>query len=186
MSFSGKSADVLAGQDSSPPELPGATATSMRDVMAQFATGVVLLSVGGEHVHGMTANAFTSVSLRPPQVLCCVSHTAVMHAAITAAGLFGVSVMGADQADLARYFADKSRPLGAAQFEGVSWRAGEHSGAPLLAGALAWLECEIVQSYDGGDHSIIVGSVLAAGRGPDHPGLLFFDGGFQPAPRRAG
>ncbi|MGK5440464.1 flavin reductase family protein [Micromonospora sp. URMC 105] len=158
----------------------------MRDVMAQFATGVVLLTVGGEHVHGMTANAFTSVSLRPPQVLCCVAHTAVMHAAITAAGLFGVSVMGAGQVELARYFADKSRPLGAAQFEGLHWRAGEHTGAPLLAGALAWLECEIVHSYDSGDHSIFVGSVLAAGRGPDRPGLLFFDGGFQSALRRDG
>lgn len=100
---------------------------SLRDAMSRFATGVVLLTVGGEHIHGMTANAFTSVSLEPPLVLCCIAHNAVMHEAMTSAGQFGVSIMGADQEDVARHFADKRRTLGAAQFDAVDWWPGPRS-----------------------------------------------------------
>ncbi|MET9351301.1 flavin reductase family protein [Streptomyces termitum] len=154
---------------------------SLREVMARFATGVTVLSVGGENVHGMTANAFTSVSLDPPTVLCCVAHSAVMHGAIRAAGHFGVSIMGAGQESLARFFADKKRPLGPEQFAGVDWAPGPRTGAPLLHGALAWLECELSTAYDVGDHSLFVGNVIGTGRGGDADGLLFFDGAFQRA-----
>jgi flavin reductase (DIM6/NTAB) family NADH-FMN oxidoreductase RutF len=153
--------------------------SSLRDVMARFATGVIALTVGGDHLHGMTANAFSSVSLEPPQVLCCVAHSAVMHKAISAERRFAVSIMGADQEHLARHFADKSRPLGASQFESVDWRPGPRTGAPLLSGALAWLECELADFYDSGDHSIFIGSVLDSRRGPGRQGLLFFDGRFH-------
>ncbi|MYQ43815.1 flavin reductase [Streptomyces sp. SID4985] len=152
---------------------------SLREAMARFTTGVVALTVGGEHMHGMTANAFSSVSLEPPQVLCCVAHSAVMHKAITSERRFAVSIMGADQEGLARHFADKSRPLGPPQFASVDWRPGPHTGAPLLAGALAWLECELADSHDSGDHSIFIGSVLHSLSGPGRQGLLFFDGGFH-------
>lgn len=136
----------------------------LREVMARFATGVVVLSVGGEHIHGMTANAFSSVSLDPPTVLCCVAHDAVMHRAIRSAGHFGVSVLGAGQEALARYFADKKRPLGPEQFDGLEWTAGPVTEAPLLQGATAWLECELSDSHDSGDHSIFVGDVVGATR----------------------
>jgi flavin reductase (DIM6/NTAB) family NADH-FMN oxidoreductase RutF len=153
-----------------------ATAAPLREVMSRFATGVIVLTVGGEQIHGMTANAFSSVSLDPPTVLCCVSHGAVMHGAITTAGRFGVSVMGADQEEVARYFADKNRPLGPRQFEGIDHFAGARTGVPLLSGALAWLECEIAEAYEAGDHSIFVGTVLSSSRGADRDGLLFFSG----------
>ncbi|GHJ40941.1 flavin reductase family protein [Streptomyces sp. TS71-3] len=152
--------------------------SSLREVMSRFATGVVVVTVGGEHVHGMTANAFTSVSLDPPLVLCCVAHSAVMHGALSASARFAVSVMAADQERVARHFADKKRPLGAAQFTSVDWRPGPLSGAPLISGALGWLECELTQSHDSGDHTIFIGSVLEAGRGDDAPGLLFHNGAF--------
>jgi flavin reductase (DIM6/NTAB) family NADH-FMN oxidoreductase RutF len=159
---------------------------SLREVMKQFATGVTVLSTGGEHIHGMTANAFTSVSLDPPSVLCCVGHGAVMHRAITAAGHFGVSIMEADQEWLVRFFADKKRPLGPGQFTGIDWSPGPLTGAPLLSGALAWLECELSTAHDFGDHSIFIGKVLGASRSGARDGLLFFDGAFRqvvsPAP----
>ncbi|GGY84640.1 flavin reductase family protein [Streptomyces omiyaensis] len=164
-----------------PPGPPLAEPASLREVMARFATGVTVLSVGGENIHGMTANAFTSVSLDPPTVLCCVAHSAVMHDAIRSAGHFGVSIMGADQEHLARFFADKKRPLGPAQFTGVDWAPGPRTGAPLLSGALAWLECELSTSYDIGDHSIFVGDVVGTGRSGDTDGLLFFGGAFHRA-----
>lgn len=62
-------------------------AASLRDVMSQFATGVTVLTVGGEHIHAMTANAFSSVSLTPPTVLVCIAHSAVMFEELTGAGI---------------------------------------------------------------------------------------------------
>jgi flavin reductase (DIM6/NTAB) family NADH-FMN oxidoreductase RutF len=158
---------------------------AMRDVMGRFATGVTVLTVGGEHVHGMTANAFTSVSLDPPLVLCCVANKAWMNSAIMSAGSFGVSVLGADQEDVARYFADRRRPTGAAQFAGGDWVPGPSTGVPVLGSALAWLECDLVGVREGGDHSIFLGQVLNMHSG-DGSALLFFGGGFEqmlPKPR---
>ncbi|MBB5857522.1 flavin reductase family protein [Amycolatopsis umgeniensis] len=157
----------------------------LREVMSQFATGVTVLTVGGERVHGMTANAFTSLSVDPPQVLCCVAHTAVMHDAIRTAGGFAVSILHADQERVARYFADRHRPLGPAQFASLDWLPGSRTGAPLIGGALAWMECELVSSYEAGDHTIFIGGLLGLARGAGGPGLLFFDGGFGKAVPRA-
>ncbi|MFJ3586744.1 flavin reductase family protein [Streptomyces sp. NPDC090127] len=159
--------------------IPLGEPSSLRETMSRFATGVIVLSAGGDHIHGMTANAFSSVSLDPPTVLCCVSHSAVMHKAILAERRFGVSVLGAEQEKLARYFADKKRPLGPEQFEGVDWEPGRYTRAPLLRGALGWLECELTEVHDSGDHSIFLGNVVAAGIGSDTSGLLFFNGAFR-------
>jgi flavin reductase (DIM6/NTAB) family NADH-FMN oxidoreductase RutF len=150
----------------------------LRDVMSNFATGITVLTAGGEHCHGMTANAFSSVSLDPPMVLCCIARTAQMHEALLCTRYFGVSVLSADQEDLARYFASHNRPEGLAQFENIEWTPARRSGAPLLAGSLAWLECEVAEVYHGGDHSIFLGTVLDATRRAGDA-LLFFDGDFH-------
>lgn len=160
---------------------PGSPSTSpavLRDVMSHFATGITVLTAGGEHSHAMTANAFTSVSLDPPMVLCCVARTAQMHEAILRTRSFGVNVLSADQEWVARYFASRNRPKGMAQFDEVDWFAGPRTGAPLIAGSLAWLECELAQVYHGGDHSIFLGTVLDASRRSGEA-LLFFGGGFH-------
>lgn len=146
--------------------------------MSRFATGVTVITVGGEHLHAMTANAFSSVSLDPPSVLCSVGHGAVMHKALTSAGRFAVNILGAEQEPLARHFADNKRTLGAAQFDDVAWAPGERTGAPLLGGSLAWLECELTAAHSFGDHTIFIGTVLAAGQTGDGQGLLFVDGRF--------
>ncbi|WP_253888140.1 flavin reductase family protein [Actinokineospora diospyrosa] len=147
--------------------------------MSRFATGVTVLTAGGPDGHGMTANAFTSVSLDPPLVLCCVRKTARMHDAIVGAGRFAVSVLAADQRELATYFADRRRPAGMAQFDAVGWVPGPRTGAPLLAGALAWLECELTESYAGGDHTVFLGRVLDLRRGRAGRALVFYGGGFH-------
>lgn len=160
-------------------EAPGVIPCTLRDVMRQFATGIVVLTTAGEHCHGMTANAFSSVSLDPPLVLCCVAGTATMHGAISRAGGFAVSVLDASQEHLARYFTDKRRPRGPAQFDAVDCRRGPHTGAPLMSGALAWLECSLTDSHEGGDHSIFVGRVLGSSRGTGSEALLHFGGAYE-------
>lgn len=154
----------------------------LREVMRAFASGVTVVTTGGRNSHGMTANAFTSVSLDPPLVLCCVGRHTGMRRAVSAAGGFGVSILGADQEDVARHFADRARPSGRAQFERVGWRPGHRTAAPLLTGALAWLECTLVREYEAGDHSILLGEVVSTARGSSHHGLLFFDGAFHRLP----
>lgn len=156
----------------------GTDATALRRAFGAFATGVTVVTVGGSMAHGMTANSFTSVSLDPPLVLVCVGREAVMHTNLSAAGCFGVSVLAADQQDIARHFANRRRPLGMAQFEPVAWRAGPRTGAPLIGGAVAHFECGLWQAYDGGDHTIFLGKVLSLDRQPDAEVLVFHNGAF--------
>jgi flavin reductase len=152
---------------------------SLRDVMSQFATGITVLTAGGNCGHGMTANAFTSVSLDPPLVLCCVARPARFHESVLCSESFGVSFLASDQEQVSRYFADRKRPHGPAQFDAVDWVPGPHTGSPLLVGALAWLECRLAKVYDGGDHSIFLGKVVSASRGPNREALLFYGGGYH-------
>ncbi|OKI01264.1 flavin reductase [Streptomyces sp. CB02923] len=151
----------------------------LRDVLGSFATGIVVLTAGRAEPRGMTANSFTSVSLDPPLVLVCVARTAALHDLVLDEGAFAVSVLSADQEPVARRFADRSRPRGAREFEAVEAAPGPHTGAPLLAGALAWLECRLTAVHDGGDHSIMLGAVLEAHRSAEEPALLFHGGGFR-------
>jgi flavin reductase (DIM6/NTAB) family NADH-FMN oxidoreductase RutF len=157
----------------------GMVESSLRDVMSTFATGVTVLTAGGEQATGMTANAFTSVSVEPPLVLCCVARTARLHEAILHERGFGVSILAADQELLARYFADKKRPTGPVQFDAVGYAPGRHTGAPLLFGALAWVECELTEVFAGGDHSIFLGRVMSASSRPDRRALLFYQSRFH-------
>jgi flavin reductase len=151
----------------------------LRTAFAAFATGVTVVTVGGETPHGMTANAFTSVSLDPPLVLVCVDLAARMHDVLARAEGFAVSVLAAHQEPVARHFASGDRPAGLAQFASVSWSPGPHTGAPLIAGALAWFECRRRGSYGGGDHSIFVGRLVSVVRHDHAPPLVFFDRAFH-------
>ena len=160
-------------------------AATLRRGFAAFATGVTVVTVGGEQMHGMTANSFTSVSLDPPLVLVCVDREAQMHDRLKAADGFGVSVLSAPQEWVARHFASRSRPPGPAQFDTVDWMPGLKTGAPLIAGALATFECEVWRTCDGGDHTIFIGEVLCMARDTGHRALIFLDGRFQEASIRA-
>ncbi|MEU1606210.1 flavin reductase family protein [Micromonospora matsumotoense] len=166
--------DISAGVDDAVVD-PAA----LRRAFAAFATGVTVVTVGGRTPHGMTANAFTSVSLDPPLLLVCVDREAVMHRHLVAAGSFAVSVLAADQEHVARHFADRRRPLGAAQFDVVDWRPGRLTGAPLITGALASFECALWRDYEGGDHTIFVGRLLSAEKLHEEDAVLFLHGRFR-------
>lgn len=161
------------------PQVAPIDSREFRSTMGLFATGVTVVTAAGEVPHGMTANAFTSVSKDPALVLVCIDQAAVMHERILEAGSFAVSVLAADQEHLARYFADNLRPLGFAQFAPVDWAPGACTGAPLITGAVAYLECGLCEAYVAGDHSIFIGSVLGVSRGTDRNALLFYGGGFR-------
>ncbi|GAB3058830.1 flavin reductase family protein [Micromonospora schwarzwaldensis] len=151
----------------------------MRRVCGTFATGVTVVSVGGDEPHAMTANSFSAVSLDPPLVLVCVDRDALMHQVLSRAGTFGVSVLASDQEAVARYYADRRRPLGPEQFEFADWRPGGRTDAPLLAGAVAHFECELWRSYDGGDHTIFLGRPRGMRRYGDGDALVFLGGRFR-------
>lgn len=153
----------------------------LRRAFGTFPTGVTVVTVGGDP-HGMTANSFTAVSLDPPLVLVCVERDAIMHACLLLTSRFGVSVLAADQAEVARHFADRRRALGRAQFDPVAWAAGPVTGAPLITGAVAHFECELWRFYDGGDHTIFLGRLLSARHGPAADPLLFLHGSLRRYP----
>ena len=92
---------------------------------------------------------------------------------------FAVSVLAADQEHVARYFADRRRPLGAAQFDAVDWRPGRLTGAPLITGALACSSARCARDYEGGDHTIFVGRLLSAEKLHEEDAVLFLHGRFR-------
>lgn len=151
----------------------------LRSVLGMFASGITVVTAGGAVPCGMTANAFTSVSLRPPLILVCVLRQAAMNAAIQECGAFAISVLSARQERVARYFADHNRPRGPREFDAVDTRPGPCTRAPIVTGATAWLECGLAAVYDGGDHTIFLGSVLGTGHGSPRDALIFFGGDFH-------
>jgi flavin reductase (DIM6/NTAB) family NADH-FMN oxidoreductase RutF len=149
-----------------------------RAVLGRFATGVtVMTSVADGRPHGMTANAVASVSLDPPLVLVCVDRSAVMAEVVAAGGVFALSVLDRAQRPWSDRFAEPGRPPGDEQFDGVP-TIRRTTGAPVLDGAVAWLDCQVWASYDGGDHVIVVGEVVDLDVGEADDPLLYFRSGY--------
>jgi flavin reductase (DIM6/NTAB) family NADH-FMN oxidoreductase RutF len=150
-----------------------------RAAMSQFASGVtVVTTVQGGIDHAMTASAFTSVSLDPPLVLVCVDKSARFHQAVALSRFWGASVLAGSQLPVAEWLATRGRPL-AGQLDRYAHRRGEHTGAVLLEHALCRLECRTWEMYDGGDHTIVVGEVVALEIArPDERAMVYFRGAF--------
>jgi flavin reductase (DIM6/NTAB) family NADH-FMN oxidoreductase RutF len=146
-----------------PPD-PNVDVAAFRRAVGHFASGVTVVTTRvGLTDHAMTASAFTSVSLDPVLVLVCVDKEARFRDAVLESGWWGVSILAAGSKGTADWFAMKGRPL-IGQLE----RYPHHrsvTGAALLDGAVAWLECRTHAVYDGGDHDIVVGAVLSAVEG---------------------
>lgn len=151
-----------------------------RQVLGHLPTGVTIVTTldADGRPTGLTASAVTSVSLAPPLILACVSQRAQSYPALAGAGRFAVNVLALGQEGLSRRFAT-SAP-GAEKFDGVAHHPGA-LGLPLLDGALAQIECVTVHAYAGGDHTIFVGQVEAAGssdRAAIEP-LLYYRGQYR-------
>lgn len=151
-----------------------------RRTIGTFATGVTIITTKhGEHAHGLTANAVSSVSLEPTLVLVCVDHTSDTFALLKETGVFCVNVLGADQADLSTRFATKLKE-GEHRMEGINYREAP-TGAPILEGCIAYLDCRIWQTYTAGDHDIFIGEVIDiwSDPGDDAEPLLFYRGKYR-------
>lgn len=140
-----------------------------RTTLGRFATGITVVSMRqGNEIHGITVNAFLSVSLDPPLVAVSIDKRANAHQTLLETDRFGVSVLRHDQEALSNHFA--GRPVGTVPdpFE-------EQAGFPVVAGALAQLVCSTVDRYETGDHTLFVGRVEALTHADGIP-LLYYQG----------
>lgn len=147
-----------------------------RQVLGHFGTGVAVVTAVDENGPlGFTAQSFTSVSLDPPLVAVCPSRLSLTWPKIQAGGAFCVNVLASGQEAVARAFA--ARPTD--RFAGVGWAPSPVTGSPVLAGALAWVDCRVEAAHEAGDHLIVVGMVVALGIGEgEGVPLLFYRGGY--------
>jgi len=150
----------------------------LRRVMGHFATGVTVITTKDAQgiPYGLTANAFMSLSLNPPLALISIDKTAQCYNCFDASKVFTVNFLSDKQEDISRRFATK----GVDKFAGVEWHEGSN-GAAILAGVIGYVECRIMESYDGGDHTLIVGDIVNAAASGDRP-LLFFQGKYERLP----
>jgi flavin reductase (DIM6/NTAB) family NADH-FMN oxidoreductase RutF len=146
-----------------------------RRIFGRFATGVTVVTTRrGDQLHGMTANAVTSLSLDPPLVLVAVDKRAGIHPVLHEGQCFALSILAADHEHLSRRFA-RSGPK---EFGDLNVTTAV-TGAPILADALAWVDCRIVEVLPGGDHDIFIGEILAGGHKEHGQPLLYFAGKYR-------
>lgn len=147
----------------------------LRRVMGHFATGVTVITTIGKdgRPFGLTANAFTSVSLEPPLLLISVDKKAESYPCFEESRVFTVNILSEEQEALSRKFAVS----GGNKFEGVAYHNGAN-GVPILEGTLAYLECKLYAAYEGGDHTLYLGEIEQTETVERKP-LLFFRGGYR-------
>ena len=145
-------------------------ATDLKTLMRRFPHGVAVLTVDadGERL-GLTIGSLVSLSLEPPLVGLAISRQAAMHELLRAAGGFALSLLAQGQEWLAQHFARGVPPI--ALWHGIASREGA-AGAPLLVGALGWVECRLASEHPVGDHTFFVGEVLSVELGEPAPPLI--------------
>jgi 3-hydroxy-9,10-secoandrosta-1,3,5(10)-triene-9,17-dione monooxygenase reductase component len=166
---------------SGPASAPAVSPAVMRNVLGNFATGVVVVTARArdDTPLGFTCQSFVSLSLDPPLVSFAPSRTSSTWPRIREVGGFCVNVLSADHSELSARFA---RPSSAGdKFAGVDWCPAP-SGAPVLEGVIAWVDCDLWAEHDGGDHTIAVGRVHHLGADPDRLPLLFYRGSYVSPP----
>lgn len=151
------------------------SAEDFRHVLSHFASGVTIITVCDTDARptGLTASAFTSVSLDPPLILVCVDHKSQSYPTLRESGRFAVNILHREHQDISRRFASTRLD----KFDGVAHRLGA-LGLPLIDGALAHLECQTVSAHVEGDHTIFVGRVESAQVGDGEP-LLYYRGRYH-------
>ena len=147
----------------------------LRNAMGLFATGVTIITTkdASGKPFGLTANAFSSLSLDPPMLLICVDKGVDCYVCFDESKVFAVNFLSLAQEELSTRFATK----GIEKFEGLSYRVGE-LGVALLDGALAHFECTVAHAHEGGDHTIYVGEVQRLVTMEGDP-LLFYQGKYR-------
>lgn len=139
---------------------PAIDERAYRDALAAWTSGICILtaSAGGEWA-GLTVSSFCSVSLRPPTVLASIERQGRTRALVHAAQAFAINILNAEQRALGERFAGLQGEVD--RFADADWQAGERTKMPLLTGALAALECRVLEMREVGEHSVVIGEVLA-------------------------
>jgi flavin reductase (DIM6/NTAB) family NADH-FMN oxidoreductase RutF len=150
----------------------------LRKIAGNWLTGVaVVTTVDGQgKPHGMTMNAVTSLSLEPPQFLICIDRKARTLDAIRESACFCINYLAENQQDLAAQFARR----GGDRFSQLEYQAGK-TGAPILAGTIAHVECRLRAVHPGGDHGIVVGNAVHGAATGGDP-LVYFRGQYRKLP----
>ena len=150
----------------------------LRQTMRNFPSGVAVLTteLEGQRI-GVTIGSLVSLSLDPPLVGVAIGRELAVHELLREARAFAVSILRGEQAPLAAHFARGVPPI--ALWEGISLREGA-TGVPLLADALAWLECRVVDEHRVGDHTLFVGEVDVAEEGASGSALVYREHGYHP------
>jgi flavin reductase (DIM6/NTAB) family NADH-FMN oxidoreductase RutF len=147
----------------------------LRRTLGSFATGVaVATTLDSEGMpKGFTANSFTSVSLNPPLVLVCVDKAASCYGAFASSNHFGINILCEHQQHVSQAFASKS----ADKFANMQWVSGV-TGSPIFPDSAAWLDCELHDRIEAGDHLVIIGKVLGFGHSPARQPLGYHRGSY--------
>jgi 3-hydroxy-9,10-secoandrosta-1,3,5(10)-triene-9,17-dione monooxygenase reductase component len=149
------------------------TADAMRSVMGHFATGVtVVTAIEDEGPIGFTCQSFISLSLDPPLIALAPAKTSTSWPKIAKAGTFCVNILAEDQRAVCGAFAVS----GGDKFATVAWTPASR-GAPIIDGALSWVECALELVHDAGDHELVLGRVLGLAQRNGAP-LLYYRGRF--------
>jgi flavin reductase (DIM6/NTAB) family NADH-FMN oxidoreductase RutF len=149
---------------------------TLRDALARLPAGVLLVSTRDRSgFRGLTVTSFTAVSLDPPLVLVCLDRLAASRDALLDHGAFTASLLARGQQFLADRFSGQA-PAADPSWREVPHRLGEN-GLPIVAGAVAWIECRVISRHEGGDHDIVVSAVTAVGRGGGEP-LVHWERGY--------
>ena len=145
-----------------------------RRVMGHFVTGVtVVTTLDGDQPQGITVNALSSVSLEPPLVMVALDRRRFITPSVRQAARFAVNVLSEDQQALSDCFAGAAVDPGRDRFCGAAWTASS-TGLPLLAGAIATIECTVVERFQAGDHELFIGRVDAMANAEPHPMPLLY------------
>lgn len=166
----------MTGSLSSAGARPGAVdPATLRDVLGHFVSGVVVITaVGPDGPVGFTCQSFASLSLDPPLVNFSPARTSSTWPRIREVSSFCVNVLAEDHQHYSGGFARS----GVDKFAGVTW-APSPSGAPVLDGVTAWIDCTLESEYDGGDHTIVVARVHDLGADATRLPLLFYRGAYS-------
>jgi len=147
---------------------------NLRLVMRQWSTGVTVVSAQHKGIsHGMTVSSFASVSIDPQTVTISLMKNSRTHDLVIKAGTFGITILSSDQQVISEKFAGKSTETENRFDEHKTWTLV--SGAPLLYGGLAYLDCKLIAVHDFGTNSLLIGEVTAAKVGNSGEPLLYFD-----------
>src|SRR6186997_572567 len=147
---------------------------TFRRVLGHFVTGVtVVTALDGDRPFGITVNALSSVSLDPPLGMGSLDRRRFRTPIVRAAGRYAVNILSEDQQALSDCFAGAPVEPGREDFCGASWQPGE-KGLPLLAGAIATLECTVVETFSAGDHDLFIGRVDSLDNETEHAMPLLY------------